>query len=461
MGVRRVSLLLAGLLLALGAAEIGFRLTGWGRLRPELQLDSRTLATFRTGRYVIDRDLFWSEAARPASSPLQAGIVIRGDPAPVKGSKYRILCLGDSCTRLAAGGPPYAALLTGKLGPDRVEVFNASLPGYSSHQGLTWLRQELLAWEPDLLIVYFGWNDHWRSRGLTDKQYAGVMAGRRLRLWQLLKSHHESPPLRVPLRDFKANLEAIADLIAADRGQVLFVTAPSHVTSQNEARRLESGYILPGDDTQAIHAEYQQVVRSLQKAPCSCVYDAASVFTAVEAPDLLLKEDGIHLTDLGHDVLAATLADFIDYAFMKRAQPPANPCALAHAILADERYGASAWPQADAHYRRAISLEPENIQFRLGRAWLLATCPEDRYRDGARALELLRNLREPPARDPGFWMVRAAISAELGRFTEAVEFQKLALSLLGDGQESPPGMVDECLARVSLYQSQQPYRCSP
>ena len=28
----------------------------------------------------------------------------------------------------------------------------------------------MMEWSPNLVIVYFGWNDHWLSRGVDDKQ---------------------------------------------------------------------------------------------------------------------------------------------------------------------------------------------------------------------------------------------------------------------------------------------------
>ncbi len=45
-----------------------------------------------------------------------------------------------------------------------------ALSGYSSHQGrvLAELYGETL--EPDLAVIYFGWNDHWRAYQTIDSQ---------------------------------------------------------------------------------------------------------------------------------------------------------------------------------------------------------------------------------------------------------------------------------------------------
>jgi lysophospholipase L1-like esterase len=89
----------------------------------------------------------------------------------------RIVCLGDSVTfgyRVPPVWPdrptdydrealPYPMLLEKQLraaNPDRqIEVIAMAVPGYTSHQGLAWLRRDIESLQPDLLIVSFGWND--------------------------------------------------------------------------------------------------------------------------------------------------------------------------------------------------------------------------------------------------------------------------------------------------------------
>jgi len=89
----------------------------------------------------------------------------------------RIICLGDSVTfgyRVPPVWPelpsdydpnwlPYPMLLEKNLraaNPAReVEVIAMAVPGYTSHQGLAWLRRDINTLQPDLLIASFGWND--------------------------------------------------------------------------------------------------------------------------------------------------------------------------------------------------------------------------------------------------------------------------------------------------------------
>jgi len=89
----------------------------------------------------------------------------------------RIVCLGDSVTfgfRVPVVWPerpteydpawlPFPMLLEKELraaNPDRkIEVVTMAVPGYTSHQGLAWLRRDIDDLQPDLLIASFGWND--------------------------------------------------------------------------------------------------------------------------------------------------------------------------------------------------------------------------------------------------------------------------------------------------------------
>ncbi len=79
----------------------------------------------------------------------------------------RVLVLGDSQSwgfdvreeeaysaalerRLGARHPP---------GEPRYEVVNAAVPGYSSYQGALWLRLNMEAWRPDVVVAAFNFND--------------------------------------------------------------------------------------------------------------------------------------------------------------------------------------------------------------------------------------------------------------------------------------------------------------
>lgn len=75
---------------------------------------------------------------------------------------YRIVTLGDSCSFIPERRPYPRALEDElrRLRPARrIDVINASCPGYDSSQVHKWYEKEIDGYDHDLLIVYVGWND--------------------------------------------------------------------------------------------------------------------------------------------------------------------------------------------------------------------------------------------------------------------------------------------------------------
>ncbi len=117
-----------------------------------------------------------SEAARPGDALVISPPGLRGeDPGP-KGSRWRILCLGDSVTFGYLRPYPEALerLLAAKKGAAGVQVINAGVPGYSLAQGALWFSKYGPSFEPDVVVALFGWNDaKERIRGYTDLELMG------------------------------------------------------------------------------------------------------------------------------------------------------------------------------------------------------------------------------------------------------------------------------------------------
>jgi lysophospholipase L1-like esterase len=80
-------------------------------------------------------------------------------------NSLRIICIGDSITFGYGLENKYSYPrllednLSQKLPFTKVEVINAGVPGYSSRQGIVWFDQELGNYNPDIIIVQFGFND--------------------------------------------------------------------------------------------------------------------------------------------------------------------------------------------------------------------------------------------------------------------------------------------------------------
>ncbi len=147
----------------------------------------------------------------------------------------RILALGDSCTwgwqvdQSAAYPQVLQRLIDENQGPGKYRVINAGAPGYTSYQGLVYLRDRGMELKPDVVIVAFGFNDSLPNGDVEEdlavqkRMLPLVMLDDFLlthsALWRLVRTlvRGEGPrpeqPLRVSPEKFKENLTRIVALI--------------------------------------------------------------------------------------------------------------------------------------------------------------------------------------------------------------------------------------------------------
>ena len=111
------------------------------------------------------------------------------------------------------------------------------------------------------------------------------------------------------------------------------------------------------------------------------------------------------------------------------------------------------YEEAMAHFDEAVRLGPDDPIAHSNRATLLATCPEEKYRNGKEALAAatrsceLGGWSHPMLLDP-----LAAACAEAGDFAAAAAWQEKAISLVPDGVKK-----DDYRARLALYRAGKPY----
>ncbi|MHC4946080.1 MAG: SGNH/GDSL hydrolase family protein [Planctomycetota bacterium] len=95
-----------------------------------------------------------------------------------RSSASRIIVLGGSAT-FGVNASSDEKVFTGVLerllnddDPGRAEVYNAGVTGYGSKQELILLATELLDYQPDLVVIFDGWNDFYfggvRPEGIVD-----------------------------------------------------------------------------------------------------------------------------------------------------------------------------------------------------------------------------------------------------------------------------------------------------
>ena len=114
-------------------------------------------------------------------------------------------------------------------------------------------------------------------------------------------------------------------------------------------------------------------------------------------------------------------------------------------------------PEALAHWREVLRLEPNNVLAMSQMAHALAASPEASDRNAEEAVRLAeRAVQLSGGQDPGYLDTLAMAYANAGRFPEASETARRALDLAT--QQNQSQLVEELNARIRLYQAGQPYR---
>jgi tetratricopeptide (TPR) repeat protein len=134
-------------------------------------------------------------------------------------------------------------------------------------------------------------------------------------------------------------------------------------------------------------------------------------------------------------------------------EPKDAACLAARAVA---RSQLSQWDEAGADFRAAIAIDPDCAAAYRGAAWIMATCPQVKYRNTKAALEAAEQalaLAEAQGTvSYAHYDTLAAAYANAGRFAEAQRAQQKALSM-GPEAESRP-----LTHRLAMYNSRRPFR---
>ena len=237
----------------------------------------------------------------------------------------RILFLGDSCTN--SGPDHYPEKVVEKLAEKygiKAEALIAGVGGYTSFQGVLYF-EESLKFKPDVVVAYFGWNDHWISYGgEPDNEFEGFSGLNlftdktigRLRTYQLIhylvyppknadsKDHEDIlKRLRVPPGYYADNIKRMVGLAARNDMEIYFVIAPMapHIT---EAPKFNFPVML----IPWVHSRYVGILRKTVAG----VDNAHTVdFPGVTFDRSIMMADGIHPNEAGNDKIAERLAEML------------------------------------------------------------------------------------------------------------------------------------------------------
>ncbi len=145
---------------------------------------------------------------------------------------------------------------------------------------------------------------------------------------------------------------------------------------------------------------------------------------------------------------------------LQKAVEVAPDDSMAHAELAMRLLSLKRPAQAIAHLREALRLEPQlsndigSTLWANNLAWILATSPDARLRNGPEAVEWATRVCELD----GYKRITlldtlAAAFAEAGRFDDAIRVSKQMLAMMDNQTQAARGIA----ARLELYQSSKPY----
>jgi hypothetical protein len=173
---------------------------------------------------------------------------------------------------------------------------------------------------------------------------------------------------------------------------------------------------------------------------------------------------GIAVEDLKRqevDLLLAKLVAFTELK-LKNERAAANPLdsvAPSRPLPGTEKEAAD-WlnvhdfGRALAVYDELARTYPQLVEARSRSAWIRATCPDAKYRNGKLAVESAQRACElTDWHDPAELEVLAAACAEAGDFESAVKWKEKVLALTKE-----PGGVQSCQQRLALYQAGKTFR---
>ena len=127
-----------------------------------------------------------------------------------------------------------------------------------------------------------------------------------------------------------------------------------------------------------------------------------------------------------------------------------------HATLGEAYRVSKQFDQAVQHFTWSLALNPDLPSVLNNLAWIRATHPDEKLRDGAQAVKFaercckLSNYQIPATLD-----TLAAAYAEAGKFEHAIKWQKKLIEL------TPPASKGVKQTRLELYQAGKPYRDTP
>ncbi len=230
---------------------------------------------------------------------------------PKPAGVYRVFVYGDSNTAMPGAWPMHLRRFLKPTAAHRYEVVNAGVEGYTTYQGLMRYREERDKYQPDMILVSFGWNDAAPAADRPDKEYlpspvaaAALRVAMRFRSYRLLvaairpkpAAHPKLAGSRVDRKDYEANLRAFVEESRRRGVSVVLLTRPHRVPPLEGAQ-----------DWVLDVPRYDQVVLDVAHATNVRALDSNALVEGDQY--LFLPGDDCHLTETGHEVLGRRICE--------------------------------------------------------------------------------------------------------------------------------------------------------
>jgi len=248
----------------------------------------------------------------------------------------RIACLGDSVTFGTREGA-YPEMLGQALKLIRAghafQVYNFGVPGYSSWQGKRLLKEVIDQYHPDLVVIFYGWNDLWLARGFSDdeqspKPESPITKLRDqlaiLRTYQLLNKAAASAQLkakkkqadkfRVSVDKYQSNIDEMVRMAQASGARAVVATRPAGFGLAPLPDFFEYlGFTRDDKYLEGIHDRYNQAARRAAQDNGAALLDLDLIFRERGVKNLFDKPDKdiIHPNRAGLELIAESAAKVI------------------------------------------------------------------------------------------------------------------------------------------------------
>ncbi len=244
-----------------------------------------------------------------------------------------IVFMGDSCTQFGKYDEFLASMIAERHPHCNFTFVNVGVGGWSSYQGLQQLKRDILPMRPRIVSIYYGWNDHWSSFGIEDKDIGTfdldhswlLLTLSKARVAQVINkailtfryptvTKNQRRPERVSLPDFTSNLLQMVQM-ARDAGVTpILLTAPSSHKRGNEPPYLAQRWLNDLQELVPLHESYVQAIRDIASREHVPLIDLYAKFsqlsTRVVEPGQFFQYGGIHLTDEGNLEIARIIYEY-------------------------------------------------------------------------------------------------------------------------------------------------------